>query len=161
MDFIEWLKQSWLLLTLVAAALTVVVGLKKNAKAIIDDIKKPMKDVNEKLDKLEKTTSDNSRKLVELTAAIEATSDKMSSIEDTLVIQNEALLGLEKSGLLDNCEKAIKQGFADRNHRSMIEKQYNSYVALGDGSEFVKDLVETVKDLPFEKPKAKKQQLNG
>ncbi len=161
MEFIEWLKESWVIVTVIAGALAIFVGLKNNAKSIIDDLNKPMKDVNDKLDKLEKTTTENSKKLEEMSSVVTATSEKMSSIESTLAIQNDALLGLEKSGLLDNCEKAIKQGYADRNHRNMIEKQYTSYVALGDGSEFVKDLVETVKDLPFEKPKTKRQQLNG
>lgn len=161
MDFATWLEQSWVYIAAAFAGLTILVNGVKNVKNIVDDIKKPLKDVNDKLDKLEASTNTNSKKLEELAPKINATSEHVASIEQTLAIQNDALLGLEKSGLLDNCEKAIKQGYADRNHRNMIEKQYNSYVALGDGSEFVKDLVETVKGLPFEKPKAKKQQLNG
>lgn len=137
-------------------------GLKKNVKTIIDDIHKPMNDVNSKLDKLEETSRANLNKIESINNLLENNIEKIESIENTLQVQNEALLGLEKSGLLDNCERCIKQGFADRNHRNMIEKQYNSYVALGDGSEFVKDMVETVKNLPFEKTKSssKKQLLN-
>ena len=38
MDFMEWLKNSWLIITLIAGALTTLLGLKKSIKSISDDI---------------------------------------------------------------------------------------------------------------------------
>ena len=161
MNFIEWLKQSWLVLTVIAGALSLLLGLKKSVKAISDDIHKPMKDVTDKLTSIEKTMKDTSEKLTSMETQITSNTQQLGVIDRTLKIQNDALLGLEKAAVINSCEQYIKQGYADVNHRNALDKQYTSYVALGDGSHFVEDLMSTVKNLPLEKPKAKKQQLNG
>lgn len=161
MDFVEWLKQSWLILTIVAGALVTILGLKKSIKAIMDDVKKPMKDVNDKLTSIENATKSHTEKLEKMDAQLDSNTDALKVIDRTLKIQNDALLGLEKAAVINSCEQYIKQGYADVNHRNALDKQYTSYVALGDGSHFVEDLMNTVKNLPLEKPKAKKQQLNG
>ena len=136
-------------------------GLKKSLKAIADDFKKPMKDVNEKLTSIEKSTKSNAEKLASVETQLESTTKQLGRIDETLKIQNDALLGLEKAAVIHSCEQYIKQGYADVNHRNALDKQYTSYKALGDGSPFVEDLMETVRSLPLEKPKVKKQQLNG
>lgn len=161
MDFIEWLEQSWFILTVIAGALSLLLGLKKSVKAISDDINKPMKDVTDKLTSIEKTMKDTSEKLTSMESQIASNTRQLGVIDNTLKIQNDALLGLEKAAVINSCEQFIKQGYADVNHRNALDKQYTSYVALGDGSHFVEDLMTTVKNLPLEKPKAKKQQLNG
>lgn len=123
-----------------------------------------MKDVNDKLTSIEKTMKDTSEKLTSMETQLTSNTQQLGVIDRTLKIQNDALLGLEKAAVINSCEQFIKQGYADVNHRNALDKQYTSYVALGDGSHFVEDLMNTVKNLPLEKPKAinnKKQQLNG
>ena len=160
MDFIEWLKQSWLFITIIAGALTTVLGLRKNIKSLIEDIRKPIKNANEKLENIEKTVNSNTQKLEMLNASVASNTTQLGKIDTTLKVQNEALLGLEKAAVINSCETFIKQGYADVHHRNTLDKQYASYMALGNGSQFVDDLVTTVKKLPLERSKAKKQQSN-
>ena len=120
-----------------------------------------MKTVNEKLESIETKVNDTAEKVESLSVVVASNTEQLGKIDTTLKVQNDALLGLEKAAVITSCEKYIKQGYADVNHRNALDKQYTSYKALGDGSPFVEDLMTTVKNLPLEKPKAKRQQLNG
>ena len=114
-EVIEWVGQSWILLTGAVAVVGVLISFIKQLKEIKAAMLRPMTDIQNKLDNLDSKQE----------------------------MQNRAVLTLQRRSLLDSCERLLKQGYADLKDKEVIEKQFESYTELG-GNSFVKDLVARV-----------------
>ena len=120
-EVMEWVGQSWILLTGAVAVVGVLISFIKQLKEIKAAVLKPITDIQNKLD----------------------------SLDSKQEIQNRAVLTLQRRSLLDSCERLLKQGYADLKDKEVIEKQFESYKELG-GNSFVKDLVVRVLNLPID-----------
>ena len=60
------------------------------------------------------------------------------------------MLAILKSDMLKNCEKYIKSGWATTEQRETLNRQLESYLALG-GNSFMPKMVAKVMELPMEK----------
>ena len=120
-EVMEWVGQSWILLTGAVAVVGVLISFIKQLKEIKVAMLKPITDIQNKLD----------------------------SLDSKQEMQNRAVLTLQRRSLLDSCERLLKQGYADLKDKEVIEKQLESYKELG-GNSFVKELVVRVLNLPID-----------
>ena len=67
------------------------------------------------------------------------------------------MLAILKSDMLKSCEKYIKSGWATTEQKETLNRQLDSYLALG-GNSFMPQMVAQVMELPMEK--AEKKALN-
>ena len=128
---IEFIKEFWGLVVGAIGVVTLLWGFFKVLKEIKTEVTKPITNINTKIDNLSK---------------------KIDAAEESDKQVRRALLTMQRSSLLKDCEDFIKRGFATMNEKDTISSQYDSYHELG-GDNFITDLVSTVKDLPLEKQK--------
>lgn len=128
---IEFVKEFWGLVVGAIGVVTLLWGFFKVLKEIKTEVTKPITNINTKIDNLSK---------------------KIDAAEESDKKVRRALLTMQRSSLLKDCEDFIKRGFATMNEKDTISSQYDSYHELG-GDNFITDLVNTVKDLPLEKQK--------
>lgn len=131
-DFLVWLQQSWLVLVACLGGITLVWNfIHKTLKEITSSFAKPVKDIEEKIDKIN-TKMDNASKHQEMVT--------------------RALLSMQRASLLKSSSDYIKKGFATVEEKQTMSEQFSSYSELG-GNSFVHGFVEEVMDLPLEKQK--------
>lgn len=140
MNFLDWLKESWLILAAAIAGITLVWNFRKTFSDIKETITKPLTDVNKKIDDLSNEFND---KLGRLEQKIDAAEKSDKQVRG-------ALLTMQRNSLLRSCEDFMKRGFATVNEKETITSQYDSYHELG-GDSFITDLIRSVMDLPLEK----------
>ena len=128
---LEFIQKFWGLILGGMGVVTALWGFFKILKEIKTEISKPITNINDKIDGLSK---------------------KIDAAEESDKKVRRALLTMQRSSLLKDCEDFIKRGFATMNEKDTISSQYDSYHELG-GDNFITDLVNTVKDLPLEKQK--------
>lgn len=127
-DYIyQWLNQTWIILVAVIGGVSLVWKFKGTLKEITEEIKKPVSEINSKLDAMD---VDNK-------------------------LERAALLSLQRKSLLDSCQFYLHRGFASLEEKSTMNEQYASYHELG-GNSFITDIVHQVQDLPIEKEVKKK-----
>ena len=130
MTLIEFLQQGWVIIAAIIGGVTLVWNFgNKTLREIVNTLSKPLKDLEDKVDKLSKKVDESNK------------SD---------VLTKEALLSLQRQSLLDSCETYLKRGFATLEQKETIDKQFESYKALG-GNHFVENMVDNVNSLPLTK----------
>ena len=136
-DFIVWLEQSWLVLVACLGGITLVWNfIHKTLKEITASFAKPVRDIEEKIDKI---------------------NVKMDNAGRHNEIVTKALLAMQRASLLKSTSDYIKRGYATVEEKETVSEQFTSYSELG-GNSFVHDMVATTMSLPLEKPKKVKKQ---
>ena len=92
-EVMEWVGQSWILLTGAVAVVGVLISFIKQLKEIKAAMLKPITDIQNKLD----------------------------SLDSKQEMQNRAVLTLQRRSLLDSCERLLKQGYAALKDKEDIE----------------------------------------
>lgn len=130
MNFVEWIKEGWIILAAIISGITLIWNfLNKTVKEIKNEWSKPITQINTKI-----------------TSIVE----KLDALEESGEIRKRALLSMQRKSLLDSCEHLIKKGYASLEEKETIDDQFRSYKELG-GNSFVSDLVKSVESLPLEK----------
>lgn len=120
MEFINWLEQSWIYLAGCAAAISLLLGLRKSIKEIKDILNKPLEDLHKEMENRHQN--------------------------DPYVI--ESLKCILRQDILDQCEKAINDGYISMHRLETLLAQYDSYHAMR-GNSFCHELIDDVKKLPI------------
>ena len=136
MNIIEYLNQTWIIVTAGIAAITLLWNfIHKTLKEIHNSVTEPFTKLNKKIDDLQEQLNNASK-------------------NDQIV--QRALLTLQRASLLETCELYIKKGFATLNEKETVDAEFRSYSELG-GNSFVSDMVADVMNLPIEKKNTKKK----
>ena len=101
-EVMEWVGQSWILLTGAVAVVGVLISFIKQLKEIKAAMLKPITDIQNKLD----------------------------SLDSKQEMQNRAVLTLQRRSLLDSCERLLKQGYADLKDKEVIESTVSRFTFL-------------------------------
>lgn len=134
MSILDWLQTGWGYALALAGIISSYYAIKGSIKKLMGDIRKPLTDVEEKLEALD-----------------EKLDGTVHDIKEHDGITDKAMLAILKSDMLKTCEKYIKSGWATTEQKDILNKQFDSYLALG-GNSFIPRLVEQVMALPLEKP---------
>ena len=130
----EYLQQTWVVVAAAIGGISLVWNfIHKTFNEIKDEVKRPFKDLEAKIDNIESKLD-------------------VASAHDAQV--QRALLTMQRNSLLRSCENFIKNGCASLEEKQTISEQYTSYSELG-GDQFISDMVAIVMNLPLEKPSAK------
>ena len=131
-DFLVWLEQSWLVLVACLGGITLVWNfIHKTLKEITSSFAKPVKDIEEKIDKM---------------------NVKMDDANKHREMVTRALLSMQRASLLKSSLDYIKKGFATMEEKQTMSEQFLSYSELG-GNSFVQGFVDDVMNLPLDKQK--------
>ena len=158
----EWLKTGWGLAVIVSGLIGTFFTIRGNIKKLTDEIKKPFTDLKGQITeidaKLDNQGNDFEHKLNAQTEAVnQVIETEVHRVESAIrdlkshnEIEDNAMLAILKSDMLKNCEKYIKSGWATTEQRETLNRQLESYLALG-GNSFMPKMVAKVMELPMEK----------
>ncbi len=163
LNILEWLKTGWGLAVVISGLIGTFFTIRGNIKKLFDEIKKPVTDLKDQITeidtKLDSQGNDFEHKLNAQTAVVNKTiEDEVHRVEAVIKdlnahndIEDKAMLAILKSDMLKNCEKYIKSGWASTEQKETLNRQLESYLALG-GNSFMPKMVAKVMELPMEKP---------
>ena len=166
LNILEWLKTGWGLAVVISGLIGTFFTIRGNIKKLFDEIKKPVTDLKDQITdidtKLDDQVKDLDNKFNAQTAVVNKTiEDEVHRVEAIIKglnahndIEDKAMLAILKSDMLKNCEKYIKSGWATTEQKETLNKQLESYKALG-GNSFIPQMVAQVMELPMEKPERK------
>ena len=136
MNILDYLNQTWVIVTGCIAAITLLWNfIHKTLKEIHASVTEPFTNLNKKIDNLQ---------------------EQLNTASKNDEVVQRALLTLQRASLLETCEDYIKKGFATLNEKETIDAEFRSYSELG-GNSFVSDMVAEVMNLPLEKQITKKK----
>ncbi len=170
----EWLKTGWGLAVVISGIIGSFFAIRGNIRKLIDEIKKPFTDLKDQIteldskfdsqvtdlsDKFDDQVNDLGGQLDAQTVAVNQVIETEVHRVETAIkelkhhneIEDSAMLAILKSDMLRSCEKYIKVGWASTEQKETLNRQLESYIALG-GNSFMPKMVAKVMELPIEKP---------
>ncbi len=149
MEFIEWIKQSWLYIAAVGGGLTVLISLSKNLSLIKEILTKPEKEQNAKIEEqgaFIKLLKDERQEYLD---NVKKWDEHERTAAENFKGINNALIALIRDRIHGYYfRKCTEKGYITPIELEIVEELYKNYSSMG-GNGMISREMETLRNLPI------------
>ena len=149
MDFIEWIKQSWLYIAAIGGGLTVLINLSKNISQVKEILTKPEREQNAKIEEQGAFINLLKEERQQYLDNVKHWDEHEHKAEDNFKGINNALIALIRDRIHGYYfRKCTEKGYITPIELEIVEELYKNYDSMGGNGMITREM-ETLRNLPI------------
>ena len=149
MEFIEWIKQSWIYIAAIGGGLTVLLNLSKNLSQVKELLTKPEREQNKRIAETEDFIKLLKDERQDYLNNVKHWSEHESSASASFININNALTALIRDRIHGYYfRKCTEKGYITPVEMEIVEELYKNYETMG-GNGMIKKEMEILRNMPM------------